>query len=69
MTWLGSPGNRVRAVVEDLRISVCAVVYDEPQGKVYQCPRCGCPLLQVDEHAFAYLLECPQCEYAKRIKQ
>ena len=69
MKWLGSPGNRVRAVVEDLRMSVYAVVYDEPQGQTYQCPRCGSPLLLVSEHAFMEIWECAQCGYSNKVKQ
>lgn len=43
--------------------------YDEPQGKIYQCPRCGTPLYLVAEHAFMELWKCAQCGYVKKVKQ
>jgi ribosomal protein S27AE len=55
--------NAARAKVED------AKVMDEPQGKTWQCPRCGNPLDLVAEHAFLELWECAQCGYSKKVKQ
>jgi len=46
-----------------------AKTQDEPQGKTWQCPRCGNPLDMLAEHAFAQLWECAQCGYSKVVKQ
>lgn len=45
------------------------MIQEEPQGKTYQCPRCGSPLDLIAEHAFQELWECAQCGYAKKVKQ
>lgn len=45
------------------------LLYSEPEGKTYQCPRCGNTLFLVAEHAFAELWECAQCGYSKQVKQ
>jgi ribosomal protein S27AE len=45
------------------------MIQEEPQGEVWQCPRCGNPLDMVAEHAFMELWECAQCGYEKKVKQ
>lgn len=57
--WIGGPMNEARAKLED------AKVMDEPQGKTYQCPRCGAPLDMIAEHAHAELWECARCGFDK----
>jgi ribosomal protein S27AE len=71
-TWLGSPGNQGRAMLEDMKTHGQGRVF-HPQETMpdpdVPCPRCNCFMVLIAEHAFMELWECPQCGYLERIKQ